>query len=357
LIVLSQLCCSHENGQNNVVINVIFPKAQFEKFKDHYLYLYNADQKKLLDSTLVQNEKVIFRLKTDSLFYPFKVDIKYNDTLNNFAYKHLIGFKNPYVDSSFYSMFYVDNSTTTIYPYFSNTDFKTSTINGSKQNELYFKNILLSYPQTNHSNKTSIINKNIEIIKQYPYSFYLLSQLFFYKEKFEVGDLKKMLTFFNTDVKKASTFKSFDQYFLIANSYDEVFPSTISFQNESNAYHQIFKTNSNCFLLVFWASWCTPCRKEIPELKKLYQKYKGKGLEIASISIDNDRNAWNTALDQEKMSWQQFIVTDSTKKWLSTNYNLKTIPKIYLFDKTKNLFEKFIGNDSLIENKILMLLK
>lgn len=53
-------------------------------------------------------------------------------------------------------------------------------------------------------------------------------------------------------------------------------------------------------LIDFWASWCVPCRKEIPRLKKLYKLYHSKGLEIISISIDEDTLAWKKAVMNEK---------------------------------------------------------
>ena len=49
-------------------------------------------------------------------------------------------------------------------------------------------------------------------------------------------------------------------------------------------------------LLDFWASWCNPCRKEIPNLKKLYKEYADKGFQIISISIDKKKADWEKAL-------------------------------------------------------------
>ena len=52
-------------------------------------------------------------------------------------------------------------------------------------------------------------------------------------------------------------------------------------------------------LIDFWASWCNPCRKEIPNLKKLYAQYSEKGFEIVSISIDQKKADWEKALKEE----------------------------------------------------------
>ena len=81
-------------------------------------------------------------------------------------------------------------------------------------------------------------------------------------------------------------------------------------------------------LIDFWASWCAPCRKEIPNLKTAYTEYSEKGFEILSISIDKDEKAWQKALGQENMQWHNLL--DDNK--VSKSFNVKTIPATYLVD-------------------------
>ena len=64
-------------------------------------------------------------------------------------------------------------------------------------------------------------------------------------------------------------------------------------------------------LIEFWASWCNPCRVEIPHMRNTYNKYHPKGLNIVSISIDSDPKNWHQAMEEEKMPWGQLI--DNTK--------------------------------------------
>src|ERR1700741_544627 len=58
-------------------------------------------------------------------------------------------------------------------------------------------------------------------------------------------------------------------------------------------------------LLDFWASWCGPCRASNKYLVKLYDKYKTKGFEIFSVSIDEDKKDWEKAIRKDKITWLQ----------------------------------------------------
>lgn len=81
-------------------------------------------------------------------------------------------------------------------------------------------------------------------------------------------------------------------------------------------------------LIDFWASWCNPCRKEIPNLKKLYAQYADKGFQIVSISIDKKEAEWLKALKEEQLSWPNYRDTEG----IATLYKVKFVPTMYLID-------------------------
>lgn len=96
-------------------------------------------------------------------------------------------------------------------------------------------------------------------------------------------------------------------------------------------------------LVDFWASWCNPCRKEIPNLKKLYEKYAPKGLEIISISIDKKEADWKKAMEEEKLPWPSFL----DKKDVASIYNVKFIPAIFLIDEQGMLLSDKLRGEEL----------
>lgn len=81
-------------------------------------------------------------------------------------------------------------------------------------------------------------------------------------------------------------------------------------------------------LIDFWASWCAPCRKEIPNLKSCYADFKGKGLEIISVSIDRSDAAWKKALAEEQLPWPNGI----DREGIADAYKVRAIPAMFLVD-------------------------
>lgn len=94
------------------------------------------------------------------------------------------------------------------------------------------------------------------------------------------------------------------------------------------------------FLVIdFWASWCGPCRAELPNMKAIYADYKDKGVELFGVSIDSKDADWKKALAEENMSWPQVCAPNAGKE-LMADYQFSMIPFVMLLDKNGNILAK-----------------
>jgi peroxiredoxin len=91
-------------------------------------------------------------------------------------------------------------------------------------------------------------------------------------------------------------------------------------------------------LLNFWATWCPPCRKEMPDLEELYQQFKGQGLLILSIS-DEDVIKVRPFIAQQKVTYP--ILLDPGRK-VNELFQIQGIPKTFVYDRNGKLVAQSI---------------
>ena len=86
-------------------------------------------------------------------------------------------------------------------------------------------------------------------------------------------------------------------------------------------------------LIDFWASWCGPCRRENPNVVRLYKKYKDKGFDILGVSLDNNKNKWIEAIAKDGLTWHHVSDLKGWSSQLSKPYGVRGIPYTVLLDK------------------------
>jgi peroxiredoxin len=100
-------------------------------------------------------------------------------------------------------------------------------------------------------------------------------------------------------------------------------------------------------LIDFWASWCGPCRQENPNIVRTYEKFKGNNFEILGVSLDNNKDKWLKAIQDDQLTWAQVSDLKYWKNAVAVQYGVQSIPANFLLDKEGKIIAKGLRGPAL----------
>jgi thiol-disulfide isomerase/thioredoxin len=131
-------------------------------------------------------------------------------------------------------------------------------------------------------------------------------------------------------------------------SVGKKFADFVQYDSEGKA-HKLSEIKAKVILLNFWASWCIPCREENPVLAELYKKYHSKGLEIVSVSVDEDRSHWQKAASKDQISWINLSELNGGPNRAAKIYGLSSYPSSFLINTDGTIRDKDLSSKNLIK--------
>ncbi|MBN2663545.1 MAG: TlpA family protein disulfide reductase [Bacteroidales bacterium] len=230
--------------------------------------------------------------------------------------------------------------------YYDLNDFDAITIDGSESTELYMYYIKTVRAMTDLDEKVvftdSLINAN---------SDKLISLLFGFNLGFDgnVDTHKKLIDGLATEFSDNAIYLDYVSEFNSANATAiGSIPPDIELEDKDGNIVTLYSLRGQYVLLDFWAAWCRPCRGESPTLVSAYNKYHDDGFTIYSVSLDQTKDAWLKAIDDDGIgAW--YHVSD-LKGWQSSAgqlYGINSIPANFLIGPDGKIVAKNLRGASL----------
>ena len=125
--------------------------------------------------------------------------------------------------------------------------------------------------------------------------------------------------------------------------------------DDKGVERQLTEFRGKLLLLDFWASWCAPCRRENPNVVRVYEQYKDQGFEILGISLDTKKPSWLAAIRADKLSWHHVSDLKGWKSSAAKLYGVGSIPATFLLSADGKILAKNLRGKAL-EAKIAEIL-
>ena len=199
-------------------------------------------------------------------------------------------------------------------------------------------------------------NYNLEFLEENNNSLFALLMLenFAKIKAIDVKEINKIYNSFPSDLQESSVGSRIKKKIesTLATEVGSVAPDFTA-PNPDGKEITLSKIKGKVTIIDFWAAWCGPCRKENPNVVKIYEKYHEKGLEIISVSLDGNsrqkepRSAWLNAIEKDGLTWHQVSNLNYFNDPVAKKYNIQSIPATFILDSEGKIIYKNVRGPAL----------
>ena len=331
LVIIGFFSCTSEKKELGYTIN-----GQAKGIADSTLIKLKADNK-ILDSTLILNEAFTFNGQVEM---PKKVYVMVDNTRDFSSF----WLENTSIDFSAktgaFSEAQISGSDLQ-----KTHDILKERINPLRKRQdslsvlLFNDSLSLEYRKTvfevYEKSRSEESKKQQEFIKEYPNSLVSLDILNIYKTTWGKDIVKDLYSNVSDSLNDNKDVLSIKRYIDLSQNL-KVGDTFVDFSQVTpdGATVKASDIKSKVTLIEFWASWCGPCRATNPSLVKIHKEFKPLGFEILGVSLDQDKDAWIKAINEDKLTWTNVSDLLGDENEAALIYNVSGIPdNILINDK------------------------
>lgn len=280
------------------------------------LALLDEEKRRFLDSLKTKGDATSIRIVSLNTYLSYQNNKKAGQT------------EGQYIAETFFRFVDLQDSAYANLPYYFET-VKNYSSNLSKagltpqQQEEYLDALLANFSKTHPNRKPTLLGISFGVMNANPQLFVKYAKQYISDYEGQNADLE---TFIRTEIKKIQGPLPIGEE---APNFKE--------QTPEGKFLELKELRGKVVLIDFWASWCGPCRRENPNLVRLYKRYKDRGFHILGVSLDRDKKRWLAAIEKDKLTWSH--VSD-LKGWscaVARQYGVSGIPFTVLVDREGNI--------------------